>query len=163
MTVGTDSYVTAAEADSYIAARYTATSADRIRWNALSTVDKDILLVDSCYEIEILPFRGRKVLKTQPLSFPRRIPFQSGVAETPEVPDGIKFAQIELALYLSDKTKVAEQSQRQSLQSQGVRSFSLGDLSESYRTGSSQKAAPLLCPKCALFLRPHLSGGAAIC
>ena len=71
------------------------------------------------------------------------------------LPYGIKQAQVELALWLSDDTKQANQSQRQELQSQGVESFSIGDLSESYGKGVGEKSAPLLCSKVkALVNRP---------
>jgi hypothetical protein len=80
-----------------------------------------------------------------------------------DAPESIKRAQIELALWLSDDQKQADQLQRRDLQAQGVDSFSIGDLSESYKTGGSDKAVPLLCPKVSALLRPYLTGGFSTC
>jgi hypothetical protein len=161
MTVGTDSYVSVSEADEYISKRYTSANADRLRWAAFSDQDKEILLLNACTELEALPFRGRKALIAQPLAFPR-MPYQWG-HDLNYVPEAIKQAQIELALYLSNENKQSELSQRQSLQAQGVQSFSIGDLSESYASGGSMKAAPLLCAKSARLLASYLNGGFGVC
>lgn len=159
LTIGTDTYIDVAGADAYITGRYTGRNADRKRWQACPTEDKEVYLRNACLALESLPFRGRKASYSQPLAFPR-LPYQYGAAEG--APDGVKFAQVELALWMSDESKQVEQSQRSELQAQGVENFSLGDLSESYM-GGAQASPVLLCSKAAALLRPYLSGGFAAC
>lgn len=158
MQVGTDTYVTVAEADTYVSTHYRSTSAARTRWAALSENDKAILLVDACSEMEQLPFHGRKAEDGQLLAFPRRLPWQD---YTSEVPEAVKSAQVELAVWLSDDVKQSEAEQRRALQGQGVKSFSVGDLSETYN-GTSTGARSLLCPKAKLLLSPYLTGAYAV-
>lgn len=160
MQVGTDSYVTVAEADNYIATHYTSTNPARLRWSSMRESDKSIVLVEACAEIEALQFQGRKSEIDQPMLFPR-LPFQ--LYGDTGAPDKIKFAQIELALWLSDDEKQSDISQRRDLQSQGVQSFSIGDLSENYTQGAGEKPAPLLCPKVKSLLSPYLNGGYLTC
>ncbi|MFT3951183.1 MAG: hypothetical protein QM689_04415 [Oscillospiraceae bacterium] len=159
LTIGTDSYITVADADGYISGHYRSNNLSRTRWEALPEEDREILLRQACAAIETLPFHGRKANPAQKLAFPR-LPFQYGNAE--DAPDSVKNAQAELALWLSDDTKQAEQAQRQELQAQGVTSFSVGDLSENY--GATQTKSPAeLCAKCAALLAPWLNGGFGIC
>lgn len=162
LEVGKNSYVTVAEADEYITSHYRSNSKDRQRWSELPEEDKEILLQNACTEIELLPFPGRKADREQELAFPR-LPQQYGQAQDP--PKRILAAQIELALWLSDGGKQEELSQRQELQGQGVTSFSLGDLSESYQGGvsSATQNTALLCPKVKALLTPYLSGGYVTC
>lgn len=158
---GTNSYVTVVQADDYITSHYRSNSKGRQRWEGLKEEDKEVLLLNACSELELLPFPGRKADREQELAFPR-LPQQYGLAQEP--PKRILAAQVELALWLSDEAKQEEISQRQDLQDQGVTSFSLGDLSESYGEGaSSSQAAVLLCPKAKGLLTPYLSGGYATC
>lgn len=159
MTVGTDTYVSVACADAYITSHYRGNNANRVRWMTLSDEDKVILLVAACTEIDALPFVGRKASRDQQLAFPR-LPLQYG--RTQEPPADIKAAQIELALWMSDDSKQADAEQRQNLQAQGVKQFSVGDLSETYETGKATHTA-LLCPKAAQLLKPYLCGGFALC
>lgn len=159
MQVGTDSYVTLQEAEDYIAKHYRSNNPGRKRWAELEDADKEILLTEACSEIDLLPFIGRKTLPDQLLAFPR-LPMQYGSADG--APAQVKAAQIEFALWLSDDDKQGEMSQREALRAQGVESFSIGDLSESY-AGGGVKSAPLLCPKAAALLSPYLSGGYATC
>ncbi len=160
MTVGTDTYVSVAAADAYITSHYRGNNANRVRWMTLSDEDKVILLVAACAEMDTLPYQGRKASHDQQLAFPR-LPLQYGRSQEPPV--DIKAAQIELALWLSDDDKHASAEQRQALQAQGVDSFSLGDLSETYAAGSKSNHPALLCPKAARLLARYLSGGYATC
>lgn len=163
MIVGTDTYVTVAEAGTYIASHYRSTDQARTRWTGLPTEDKEILLVNACAELEQLPFHGRKAETGQLLSFPR-FPLRFGAA--PEVPAKVKAAQIELALWLSDDARQAEQVQRRELQMQGVTSFSIGkgDLSETYTTAQPRLGQSVLaCPKAAALLAIYLQGGYETC
>ena len=160
MQVGQDSYVTVAEADAHISGHYRSTSAARTRWSALSVDDKAVLLVNACTGMEQLPYQGRKALSDQPLAFPR-LPAQYSAAQ--EAPANVKAAQIELALWLSDDAKQAEHAQRLDLQEQGVKSFSLGDLSESYSDKPRPTSIVLSCAKVKTLLARYLSGGYTTC
>lgn len=157
---GVNTYVTVAQADSYIISHYRSNNKDRQRWTAFEEEDKEILLLNACTQIEQLPFPGRKAGRDQELAFPR-LPLQYGQAQDP--PKRILAAQIELALWLSDEAKQEDTSQRQELQDQGVTSFSLGDLSESYGEGLPYKDSALLCPMAKTLLKSYLSGGYATC
>lgn len=161
LTIGTDSYITITEADEYISSRYRSNNKDRKRWQELTEEDKEVLLRNACAEMELLPFHGRKITREQKLAFPR-LPYQYGRVEE-IAPLRVKQAQVELALWLSDEEKQGNQSQRQELQSQGVESFSIGDLSESYGKGVGEKSAPLLCSKVKTLIAPYLNGGYDIC
>ncbi|MDR0884716.1 MAG: hypothetical protein LBN05_08985 [Oscillospiraceae bacterium] len=154
-------YQTTAEADAYVAAHYRTNSKARTTWDALSEEDKGILLANACESIEGLPFTGRKAQWQQPFAFPR-LPQQYGRPQV--VPDKVKAAQVELALWAMQDAD-GESAKRQELQAQGVQSFSIGDLSESYGTtgAAASQPAALLCLKSAALLRGFLSGGYAVC
>ena len=87
-------YVTLQEADDYVAAHYLPADALRQSWNELFDEERAILLTKSFQVLELLPFAGRKFDPKQPNAFPRW-PQQ-------EVPEAIKWAQIENALAKSD-------------------------------------------------------------
>lgn len=161
ITVGTNSYVTIADADTYISGHYRSNNTDKKRWDELEEEDKEVCLVNACELIEVLPFQGRKALSTQTMQFPR-LPMQ--YCHTEEgTPANVKQAQIELALYLSNDEAQADAEQRKALQTQGVKSFSVGKLSEAYATDTSIKSAAYLCTKCMDKLKPYLNGGYATC
>lgn len=150
-----DSYVTLAEADLYATSIYPET-----KWGSLAAEERELRLVLACEQLEALPFVGRKRRNGQPLAFPRH----------PEstVPSSIKTAQMELALLPLREDAASTQAdaaQRVSLQRQGVTSFSLGDLSESYgaSAGLSADFPFLLDAKISGLLRRFLSGGYPVC
>jgi len=161
LEVGTNTYVSREYADEYITSRYKTNNEDRNRWRETPEEDKEILLISACDELNNLQWQGRTAVKGQAMAFPR-LPFQYG--KTDEIaPLRVKQAQVELALWLSDDTRQSKLSKRQELQSQGVESFSIGDLSESYGKGVGEKPAPLLCSKVKALIAPYLSGGYDIC
>ena len=162
LTIGTDSYISREFADEYISSRYRSTSKERKRWEELQEADKEIILRQACAELDLLPFRGRKASQGQILAFPR-LPYQYGRVEEIE-PLSVKQAQVELALFLSDDKKQSEHEKRSDLQKQGVKSFSVGDLSESYSdSATGEKAIALVCEKSARLLKLYLSGGFSLC
>lgn len=151
MEVGTDSYVTIAEADAYIVANYP----DLQTWSEKSEDQKQALLMGACLDLESLPFPGQASQAGQVLSFPR---FGSE-----GVPLAIKAAQIEIALL--PLTQSTEAEKRNELQRQGVKSFSIGDLSESYGEVSGLMAsyAFMQNEKVARLLMRYLGGAYEIC
>lgn len=118
--VNADSYVTVAEADDYVAARYGAEDS----WLALSEEGKERRLQIAALALDSLPFRGVRACLTQALAFPRLLPgtvlFEAALrggsrpvpfktwaevesaaslagVEVPGVPKGVKEAQVEVA------------------------------------------------------------------
>ena len=160
LEVNKNSYVTVEDADSYITTHYRSNNKLRKVWEELDDADKSASLLSACADMEVLPFGGRAMTAGQAMAFPR-LPYQYGSAG--EVPDRVKHAQVELALWQLDETHTAQAEQRQALQAQGVESFSVGDLSESYTTGATAQPTALMCAKVANLLAPYLNGGHATC
>ena len=147
LTVGTDSYCTRAEAEAYLEDNYTSTDIKYTAWLELSDHDADVLLRKAARLIDNQPVQGYKVLATQTMAFPR-ILWSDAVNGFYEytIPDAVKYAQAEIALTLAQ----GNSEERADLQAQGVKSFSLGNLSETYAGKSggviSQRAKELLAP-----------------
>ena len=164
LIIGTDSYATAAECATYLAANYITTDAKLIAWNLLSADNKDVLLRQAAKLIDRQPLQGYKYLSTQTMEFPRYIYTESnydddylhpllrknGFYSDGSVPQAVKDAQCEIAISMISGT-----SERAEMQRQGVKSFSLGSLSESY-TGN-HNAIPSYEAK--QLLQPYLGGG----
>jgi hypothetical protein len=128
------SYVSLAEANEYFSSRLHADA-----WAEVSDADKGKALAMATREIDRQPLAGRKTTDNQALAFPRY--------PDSEVPEAVKEACCEIALALLERGN----SQRRKLQQEGVQSFSLGNMSESYAAGAgkgllSQEAKELLKP-----------------
>lgn len=142
LVVGTDTYISQSDATAYIEAHYASTSAQAVAWAALSSADKDAYLRKACVAIDRQVLVGIKSVADQVLEFPRALPTECWSDFLPNgyqrylgtnlyvqtaVPDKVKYAQVEEAL-----TLLVGVSARIDLQRQGVKSFSLGNLSETY-------------------------------
>jgi hypothetical protein len=148
MTVGTDTYVTAAEADAIITAWLPSSDAQRAAWAALSTADKEAYLLQAAAWIEGLPFSGCIYSLDQQMQFPR------DYNDTGEVPDAVKKAQaLEAAASVGMTAQAAKRAQ---LRAMGVTSFSAGSLSETYGALSGNG---LFSPMAAQLLRRYQMGG----
>lgn len=124
LTVGTDTYITIAEADIIINGRLLSTDAQSVAWAALSDGDKEVYLWHAITWIETLPFSGGKYDYEQPLQFPRD--YNSSGA----VPEAVRQAQ---ALEAAASVGMLEQiDKRAQLRAQGIMHFSAGKLSETY-------------------------------
>ena len=168
LVVLTDSYISQIDATAYVSGHYATTDIKHTTWDALSSDDKDAYLRKAAQIIDRQPFIGFKALLTQTMEFPRAIYTDNGVVGLPQnnmfygdewyiqtdVPDIVKYAQVELALELSIGI-----SKRTELQRQGVKSFSIGSLSENYGSGK-ENALPYEA-KC--LLAPFLAGSVRIC
>ena len=160
LETGKNSYATTDEADAYVSAFYNASETAN-QWLALDNSAKQLRLVAACFEIETLPFAGRKQIVGQPLMFPRW--------PSDAVPDAVKYAQIEIALLEFDaeeQQRLQSAQKRLQLQKQGVTSFSLGDLSESYggRAEAIVAQYPFLSNgRINRLLERYLQGGYPIC
>jgi len=157
LVVNETSYLTQIEATQYITDHYPSTDEKLIAWNLLSTGDKDAYLRKSAQTIDKQPLIGYKAVYAQPMAFPRRIRSYDPSLQQfiPEVvaPDAVKWAQVELALEL-----MTGPNERAQLQREGVKSFSVGNLSESYGSGKSM-ALPYEVMQ---LLKPFLAGSVAI-
>jgi hypothetical protein len=134
ITVGENSYIDIDGADEYFAGRLHAES-----WGGANSETKEKALRQATREIDRQPLTGRKTETSQTLAFPR-------YPDT-EIPEAVKEACCEEALALLERGN----SQRRKLQQEGVQSFTLGNMSESYAAGAgkgllSQEAKELLKP-----------------
>ena len=128
------SYCTTEYANEYFSGRLHAE-----RWGETSDADKEKALRQATRAIDRQLLKGRKATDTQELAFPR-------YPDT-EVPEAVKEACCEEALALLERGN----SQRRKLQQEGVQSFALGNMSETYAAGTgkgllSQEAKELLSP-----------------
>ena len=136
------SYCTIEYADEYFKNRLHAES-----WGETSDADKEKALRQATKEIDRQQLRGRKVNSGQALAFPR-------YPDT-EVPEAVKEACCEIALALLERGN----SQRRKLQQEGVQSFTLGNMSETFAAGAGKG---LLSQEAKELLRPWLLGGVNI-
>ena len=145
-------YVTLAEANEYISTHYLSKDALRVGWEGMSDADKTVMLTKAFQTLELLPFTGRKTDRSQLKAFPRW-PHQ-------EVPETIKHAQIENALACSDPSKEEDLKYYERLQTFGIESYSIGNLSESLGSGtSSAQITGIVSATAEKLLRPYLGGG----
>lgn len=154
-TFGFLGYVTLEEADQYITEHYMSKESLRISWEALEPVDRAALLRRSFQAIELLPFTGHKLDPSQPTAFPR-CPYT-------EVPDAVKFAQVEQALVGADSEASEETKHYEKLWQWGVSSYTIGNLHESLSTGNygagALRSAGISSPEAAKLLSPFIWGG----
>lgn len=169
LNIGVDSYVTTEEADQYIGRYYLSTDPIALQWKSMTPSDKEVLLRKAANTIDSLPLKGIKADLTQPLAFPRKLVEFRGCyvveSNTPDVPSEVKEAQIEQALVFCGFAVDPSSATRAELQRQGVESFSLGDLSESYGKGSGQSLETIYTTSKSVLnsLQAWVSGGFRVC
>ena len=148
-------YVTLEEANDYVASHYLDTDDLRKGWDSLFDEEREILLTKSFQTIELLPFTGRKLNPNQSTVFPRW-PYK-------EVPNAIKWAQIENALAKSDTSNEEDAKHYERLWTYGVESYSIGNLSERTSSGTysmrGAQATGITSVIAERLLRPYLGGG----
>lgn len=145
-------YATVAEANEYVKNYYGSTDPIRLSWEALTDDDKQVAMNRSEQTIDLLPYKGYPVNKAK--AFPRE-PHKELSLEK------VKIATIELALQTNGNKEVQE---RLSLRQQGVKSYKIGDLSETFKDGPDFDyllafAVDTVMP----YLRDWLGGGYRIC
>lgn len=169
ITVGTNSYISVAAATSYFDERLYSTS-----WTSAEAADKIKALIMATKKIDRQKIRGLKANSDQTLEFPRALYAHGESFEAPivgmrhhygpgwvvedEVSQDVLDATCEEAIALL--AGGAKANQRAELQAQGVKSFSIGKLSETYQTGVSGER--LLSLEAKQLLQRYLSGGAVI-
>lgn len=144
-----NSYVSVPEADSYFDS-----TLQSEEWNKYDATTKEKALITATRQINRLPFSGRKLDLYQNLEFPRT---NTALEFTDGIPDAVAYATCEQALFL-----LQGGSKRQELQKQGVKSYSLGDLSETFADNLSE-AQKTICPEALSYLRKYMIGSVAIC
>ena len=136
------SYCTIEEANEYFSGRLHAES-----WEQADDSTKEKALQQATRAIDRQLLRGRKTNPEQGLAFPR-------YPDT-EIPEAVKEACCEEALALLERGN----SQRRKLQQEGVQSFTLGNMSETYAPGGGRG---LLSQEAKELLRPWLLGAVNI-
>ena len=148
-------YVTLQEANAYVATHYLSNDTLRSSWEGLTDEDRTVLLTKSFQAIELLPFTGRKLTRDQSTAFPRW--------PCKEVPEAIKWAQIENAVAKSDASNEEDTKYYERLWMYGVESYSIGNLSERTSSGSygvrGAQATGVTSAIADRLLRPYLGGG----
>lgn len=138
LEIGTDSYIDIAGANEYFAGRLHAEV-----WEQADDSTKEKALRQATRVIDRQLLRGRKTNSEQKLAFPRY--------PDAEIPKEVQKACCEEALALLERGN----SQRRKLQQEGVQSFSIGNLSETFVTGANRG---LLSQEAKELLRPWLLG-----
>ena len=136
------SYCTIEEANEYFAGRLHAEV-----WEQADDETKEKALKQATKTIDRQPLRGRKTNPEQELAFPRH--------PDTEIPAAVKEACCEEALAILERGN----SQRRRLQQEGVQSFTLGNMSETYAPGNGRG---LLSQEAKELLRPWILGGVMI-
>lgn len=150
MTVGIDTYITAAEADTLINGLLLSTDAQGKAWAALSQGDKEVYLQQALLIIETLPFTGQKSDVDQVLQFPRDHNYGS-------VPDAVKKAQaLEACAMIGN---LEEAAKRYQLRTMGISAFNAGSVSETYGGASNYG---LFSMQAGQLLRKYIRGGVPI-
>lgn len=182
LVVNETSYISVADADTYMDNNYVSTSTEYTTWDGLTDANKEIYLKKATKRIDRQILRGIKAVDTQTLEFPRAIKTYGNYYDTPvygvnpgrfndvvvetEVSQRVIDANVEEALSnsLVDAGTSSNGSERTKLQAQGVKSFTLGDLSETYGTGlsSSYNSTVLLSSEAKELLRYYIAGGVPI-
>ena len=176
LIVGTDTYISVTDATTYVTTNYISTDAKRLGWLALTDSDKEIFLKKATKKIDRQKIRGIKAVYQQTLEFPRAIESDfyraeyyknvtitnySGYMVEAEVTQIVKEAEVEEALALMIDAGMS--NKRAELQAQGVKSFSLGNLSETYSGSSgSISETKLLSVEANDLLRYYLLGAVQI-
>ena len=146
LTVGTNTYISIDEVGTY--------GSDNKFYQAflaLSTEEKECLIRKAAMKIDNLSLTGRKKNIHQSMAFPRD--YQS------DIPNEVKIAQtLETLAYLD-----SERTKRQELQEQGVKSVTLGQVSETYGDGIKTGSALIFGnSETYWLLRKYLAGSVAI-
>lgn len=175
ITVGTDTYVTIAEADTYIEEHYVSTDTQRVTWEALSDTDKEIYLRNATLVLEDIPYRGRKSDSDQTLAFPRCYKSFDYISDLDtwytkdfyycsyycesETPDSVKYAQIHEAL---ENASPSDDSDVFNSRNSNVKSYSVTGLSETFQNVNSSYAgvtATLMSKKAQRLIHKYAGGG----
>ena len=161
LTIGVDTYINVAQATKYIELVYGDNSEVYTYWDNLDNGEKEMLLTKSLLQIEALPYTGRRKYENQTLEFPRTNGVQCKSSDNiaSEIPVQVKYAQIDNAIAMFNIAENSENKNRLNLQRNGVKSFSLGEFSETYADSSSFSMYNVTDQNVISLLKQWLSGG----
>lgn len=145
-------YVDVATVDNYVATYYPQSNAIRIKWEALIEDDKNVFINRATQMINLLPLRGKACEGNELfMAFPREPDPGNNSLEL------AKQACCDLAIKLNGDGEFQE---RLNLQRQGVKSYKLGDLSETFGNNGYDACIDIFVYDTVFpFLRNWLSGG----
>jgi hypothetical protein len=135
--VSANSYVTIAEADAY----FDGDAVNFAAWDALDTDEKTRALITATRTINSLSFIGEIYTAEQALKWPRYYPPET---DGQTIPEDIKIATYSTALGVHQSISDESAAKRATLRSQGVTSYRLGSLSETYSKLSGGDESALL-------------------
>jgi hypothetical protein len=150
-TVGSasaNSYLTVAAAAELILERFNTDS-----WDDATNADREKALVAATRAIDRCRFRGFQATGTQSLAFPRSLQSEAVTV----IPSTVQQACASQALFILQNSATGGTSKRKQIQSEGVSSFSVGNLSESYAPNSSPGGADHLCEEARDYLKRWIS------
>jgi len=150
--------VGAADANSYLSVvDATAILDERLgasAWTDAAPDDKARALIMATRDIDSLRINGQPYTSTQALQFPNSV--QSEPSD--EIPVDVQRACAEQALWLLQNSGTGGRSERQQLQAQGVASYTIGNLSQTFRGGAgSNSQFGNLCSESQRFLQGYVS------
>jgi hypothetical protein len=162
IVVGTNSYVSEADASAYFA-----TSLFSAEWDAAFTETREKALITATRRIDMQVFNGVKASLDQPLEFPRALgvhirPNLVPLIDT-EVPQAVIDATCEEALALLRVTKM--DNRNYDLVRLGISSYELGDSSQQFNEKIMLRlldGQELLSPVAKRLLKPYLAGAVEI-
>lgn len=149
-----NTYVTTAEADEYFAAHFS--TAKTSVWSGLESHQKVTLLRLACSIIETLPFHDGSVgpaVWDQALQFPRTEDYADNAYAVPQV---VKDAQCEQAIYLLTADEAAMTAQMQGIWEESVRA---GDVQVGTVYSGGGVTASMVAPLSFQLLRPYVRKG----
>jgi len=157
LTVGTDSYITVADATTWFGGRL-----GEVNWGAASADQKEDALRMACVRLERLHYQGEPGSSAQTLRWPRSglVDQHSTELSSSAVPQFVKDAQCEEALYLLDWLLDHTFGRAGALtrQREGIRAAKVGDVQEQYRPeGAPDALRSALGPRALEYLRPYLA------
>lgn len=168
LTVGTDTFVSVADANVYISEYYLTTDDKYTAWNTLSESGKEIYLRQACRELCLLKYIGVTYEAFQPLPFPRFVgddyvmAYRQLIApeavlypEMQEIPKAVIFAQIEEAL---ETIAPSEDTDAFIARNGAVDSYTIGHLSEHFKGSVTDAEAVLKSVRAQELMKPYLGG-----
>lgn len=174
LRVGIDTYVSLEDAEKLIDEYSVSSDETYLKWKELSDRDKEVLLRNSCRDLNNLKYTGRKARASQVLAFPRvdSYPcgvgyalytsqlFDNGLVSNGGTDGGLSLArqaQVINALYASVYSELANSQLGVSIQ--GLVSKKAGPIAETYQRGkeSSDALMGIYTKKVYSLLRPWLN------
>lgn len=154
LVVGTNTYITLAEANTYFADRLGIDA-----WTNATDDNKNKALLMACKIIDDQQYDGRPVSIVQSSAFPRYglKNRQKQLLPSLSTPDDVKYAQAEQALYILEEYSTFDaSSERLQLQREGVTRIKINDYEEQYSGKGTSGMGHSLCTNAKERLMPYL-------